>query len=79
MLVRFYAVGREVSGLDEWRSDASSLASLTEELGNRFGSRMERLVASSTLLIDGRRHRSTDDLELSESDVVDLLPPFAGG
>lgn len=79
MLVRFYAVGREVSGLDEWRSDAASVSALTEELSARFGERMRRLVDSSTLLIDGRRHRSTDDLALAETDVVDLLPPFAGG
>ena len=79
MLVRFYAVGREISGLDEWRSDAASVAALTEELGAHFGDRMRRLVDSSTLLIDGRRHRSTDDLALATTDVVDLLPPFAGG
>ena len=79
MLVRFYAVGREVSGLDEWRSDATTVSALTEELGTRFGDRMRQLVDSSTLLIDGRRHRSTDAHALAETDVVDLLPPFAGG
>lgn len=79
MLVRFYAVGREISGLDEMTSEALSLPALAQELGARFGDRMARLVASSTLLLDGRRFRSEDDVAVGESDVVDLLPPFAGG
>lgn len=79
MLVRFYAVGREVAGLDEWRSNAATLPALTEELGVRFGARMSTLVQSSTLLHNGRRYRSDDALELTGDDVIDLLPPFAGG
>jgi molybdopterin converting factor small subunit len=79
MLVRFYAVGRELAEVDEVRLAVSTFAELAAELQLRFGSRMTDLAAASTLLLDGTRHRISDDVVLTETDVVDLLPPFAGG
>lgn len=79
MLVRFYAVGREIAGVDECRIDATSFSALAKALESRFGARMVRLTDASTLLLDGTRHRIVDEVALSDSDVVDLLPPFAGG
>lgn len=79
MLVRFYAVGREIAGVDEARFDVTSFQSLATSLRAQFGERMARLAEASTLLLDGTRHRITDDVELVDGDVVDLLPPFAGG
>lgn len=79
VLVRFYAVGREISACNEAQFGVGSLAELGPALHARFGDRMARLVEASTLLIDGARHHIGDDLALSETDVVDLLPPFAGG
>lgn len=79
MLVRFYAVGREIAGVDEARFDVRSFQSLAASLHAQFGERMARLAGASTLLLDGTRHRITDEVELSDGDVVDLLPPFAGG
>ena len=79
VLVRFYAVGRELAGVDEVRLAVSTFADLAAELQMRFGSRMTDLAAASTLLLDGTRHHISDDVVLKETDVVDLLPPFAGG
>ncbi len=79
MLVRFYAVAREIAQGEELRLDVTSLPELSATLGERFGERMARLVASSTFLHDGTRHRATDPLALGVDDTVDLLPPFAGG
>ena len=79
MLVRFYAVGRELAGVNEARFGVSNFAELAEALESRLGARMAELTSASTLLLDGTRHRITDDVPLAESDVVDLLPPFAGG
>ena len=79
MLVRFYAVGRELAGVDEAHLAASTFTELALTLHARFGQRMTELAAVSTLLLDGTRHRISDDVVLTETDVVDLLPPFAGG
>lgn len=79
MHVRFYAVGREIAGCSEAEFAATSCAELAIALESRFGPRMAQLAAASTLLLDGTRHRIGDDVVLKESDVVDLLPPFAGG
>ncbi len=79
MLVRFYAVGRELTGVDEVRLTAATFTELASELQLRFGARMTELAAASTLLLDGTRHRIGDEVVLTEADVVDLLPPFAGG
>lgn len=79
MLLRFYAVGREISGTDEARFEVASFADLAIALDAQFGERMARLAAASTLLLHGTRHRISDDVTLAAADVVDLLPPFAGG
>lgn len=79
MLVRFYAVGREIAGCSEAHFDVTSCGELAQALEVRFGARMGRLVEASTLLLDGVRHRSSNAVTLTESDIVDLLPPFAGG
>jgi len=79
MQVRFYAVGREIAGVDEARFDVDSFDALASALQARFGERMARLAEASTFLRDGSRHRITDEVALSDADVVDLLPPFAGG
>lgn len=79
MQVRFYAVGREVAGVESMTSDAATVRELAIELGARYGERMTRLVDASTLLHNGVRRSSRDDVALLPTDTVDLLPPFAGG
>lgn len=79
MLVRFHAVGRELAGVESLSSDAPTIAALSLELGARYGERMARLVAASTLLHNGIRRSATDDVPLADGDTVELLPPFAGG
>jgi molybdopterin converting factor small subunit len=79
VLVRFYAVGRELAGVHEARLAVSNFADLAAELQSSYGTRMSELVAASTLLLNGTRYRITDGVALADRDVVDLLPPFAGG
>ncbi len=79
MLVRFYAVAREIAGCGEITLSAASIPELSAQLEQLYGERMARLVAASTLLHDGVRHRATDEVELAADDTVDVLPPFAGG
>ena len=79
MLVRFYAVGREIAGVDELRLGATDITELAAALEAAFGARMGLLAAAATLLHNGTRYRTSDVYTFADDDVVDLLPPFAGG
>lgn len=79
MLVRFYAVGREISGRTEYRSEAGDPATLRTELEGQFGTRMGQLFDASSLMFAGKRIKPTDAVIFGTDDVIDLLPPFAGG
>lgn len=79
MLVRFYAVGREITGTNEREFDSTSITDLVSALIGEFGERMRALLEASTLLIDGERHTVQSSLALKPHSIVDVLPPFAGG
>lgn len=79
MQVRFYAVGREIAGLNEHRSSASDVAGLRADLEQTYGSRMAALFDASSLLFKGERLSTDSAMRFDDHDVVDLLPPFAGG
>ena len=79
MRVRFYAVGREIAGRNEHDSDASNLHELRADLVTNFGNRMGQLFDASSLLHDGQRLTPGTRTAFTADDVVDVLPPFAGG
>lgn len=79
MIVRFYAIGREISGRNEYTAVAGTVAELRTELESGFGQRMAQLFDASSLLYRGRRLQNDSDVSFETDDVVDLLPPFAGG
>lgn len=79
MLVRFYAVGREIAGCTEYRASATDARSLRAELEAAFGARMGQLFDAASLMSGGRRIAADDAVTWTDSDEVDLLPPFAGG
>lgn len=79
--IRLFAAAREIAGTAELRLEANSVAGLCEQLVERFGADLERLLPVCSLLIDGRvvRIRDHADLALSPEATIDILPPFAGG
>ena len=79
MRVRFYAVGREIAGRNEHESNADTLDALRADLVANFGNRMGQLFDASSLLHEGQRLRPDSKVAFRGDDVVDLLPPFAGG
>lgn len=79
MHVRFYAVGREIAGCTEYTSAATSVTELRADLETRFGARMAQLFDASSVLHAGQRLGSDSQIIIGSDDVVDLLPPFAGG
>ena len=79
MLVRFYAVGREIAGCNEYRANATDIPSLRAELVQQFGNRMGQLFDAASLMSGGRRLEPGNTTQWGTDDLVDLLPPFAGG
>jgi len=77
--LRYWAAAREAAGHAEERLDASSAADLRAQLAAR-GGRLAAITAISTLLLaDGSRLAAGSDRPLGDGDVVEVLPPFAGG
>src|SRR3954451_22201089 len=74
--VRYWAGARAAAGTDEERLVAGSTADVVAALTGR-GGELARVVALSSLLVDGRVVR--ESVALTEGQVVEVLPPFAGG
>lgn len=83
VLVRFWASARAAAGVAEEHVDTPgpiSLCELVERLG-RDRSELRRVLGVCSVLV-GERPAGTADragLRVSPGDVVEFLPPFAGG
>ena len=77
LLVRYYAGAAAAAGRPEEKVQATDLAELRAALVERHGARMERILAASSLLVEGVVARG--DVDLPAGCTVEVLPPFAGG
>ena len=79
--LHYWAGAKAAAGVDEEAVEASSVAAALEAArGRRKDLRFERVLAVSSILVDGQLAR-TEDLgaTLTQSVRVEILPPFAGG
>jgi molybdopterin synthase sulfur carrier subunit len=74
--VRFWAGARAAAGRDEESLHADRLGDLVRQLAHRSPALAE-VVSVSSLLVDGLVSPPTR--VLVDGDVVEVLPPFAGG
>jgi sulfur-carrier protein len=79
--LHYWAGAKAAAGVEEEAVEAASIAAalhLARE--RRKDLRFERVLAVSSILVDGQLAR-TEDLEelLSQPVRVEILPPFAGG
>lgn len=80
VLVRYFAGAAAAAGLTEEKVTVpvgSTLAVLVEELVDRHGPGLARVLAAASFLLD----EVTGDAgrPLHDGALVDVLPPFAGG
>jgi molybdopterin synthase sulfur carrier subunit len=75
VLVRYWAGAQRAAGRAEERLAASSVGELRDVLAARPG--FAEISAVASMLVD--EVAATDATPLSDGDVVDVLPPFAGG
>ena len=73
---RLFAAAAEAVGANETTVNAPTVAALRAALSAR-GPEAPRVIAQCAILRNGER--LGDDSALIEGDLVDVLPPFAGG
>lgn len=81
--LRYWAAAKEAAGLADEPYEAATLAEALETARERHSGRprFAEVLARSSFLVDGapvgvRDHTS---VILTDGDVVEVLPPFAGG
>ena len=75
--VRYFAAAAEAAGRQGESLAASTIEELRALMVDRHGERLERVLTSCSLLVDGVA--AEPSTEVGEATVVDVLPPFAGG
>ena len=74
--VRYWAGARAAAGVDDEVVAAESVTQVVTLLGERTPA-LAPVLALSSLLVDGLVVRG--DLALRDGQVLEVLPPFAGG
>jgi len=73
--VRYWAGARRAAGRDSEEFHAADVAELLELVGSR-SPELKRVVSASSVLVNAVH---SGGRPLASGDVIDILPPFAGG
>lgn len=76
MRVRYFAAAAEAAGRDEETREETSLATLRSALVADHPA-LSDILPRCAVLVDGVR--TDTDAQLADADLIDILPPFAGG
>ncbi|MBA2694384.1 MAG: MoaD/ThiS family protein [Ornithinimicrobium sp.] len=76
--LRYFAAAAEAAGTAQETVIGADVAGVLADAVDRHGPRLAHVVAHSSLLLDGR-YVQDRNVSLAEGDVLDVLPPFAGG
>ncbi len=80
--VRYWAAAKDAAGVSEQRVTADTLAAvLAAVTASDDRAWLRAVIARSSFLVDGASvgRRAADTVELRDGDVIEVLPPFAGG
>jgi molybdopterin synthase sulfur carrier subunit len=79
--LHYWAGAKAAAGVDEEAVEAASVAAALEVARDRRKDlRFERVLAVSSILVDGQLARTEDlDATLTQPVRVEILPPFDGG
>lgn len=75
--IRYFAAAAEAAGRAEESVSAMTVGELRALLSERHGADLARVLTRCAILVNGER--SEDTAAVGTGDVVDVLPPFAGG
>ena len=80
--MRYWAAAKDAAGVAEQTFDADTLASALFQAAQKDGAgRLREVLARSSFLIDGDPvgRRAAESVALSDGNVIEVLPAFAGG
>ncbi len=75
--IRYWAGARAAAGTAEEPFDATTVQEALDGATARRDESFAQVLAASSLLVEGVRARPATTL--SDGDVIEVLPPFAGG
>jgi sulfur-carrier protein len=79
--MRYWAAAKDAAGIAEQQLTADTLATALSLAGINGGAQLKAVLDRSSFLIDGNPvgRRAADSVELADGNVIEVLPPFAGG
>jgi sulfur-carrier protein len=80
--VRYWAAAKDAAGVPEQRISADTLAAaIAAVTGSDDRDRLRAVIARSSFLVDGTPvgRRAAETVQLRDGNVIEVLPPFAGG
>ncbi|HYK26731.1 MAG TPA: MoaD/ThiS family protein [Streptosporangiaceae bacterium] len=80
--LRYWAAAKDAAGAAEQRVSADTLAAaLAAATGPDGGGKLKLVLPRCSFLIDGAPVglRAADSVLLADGNVIEVLPPFAGG
>lgn len=75
--IRYFAAAAEAAGREAEALEAGTVGELRAAMVRRHGGDLERVLRRCAVLVSGVR--AEDAAAVGADDVVDVLPPFAGG
>lgn len=77
--VKFYAAARQFAKTKEIKLQVKNKFELESEFKKIGDLDLTNLAQISTFLVNGKRHSLNEITEIFETDIIEVLPPFAGG
>lgn len=79
--VRYWAAARAAAGTSSDVVEAATLADALGQLRDRYGERLTAVLSVCAFVVDGDPVGARDHaaVPLAGAELVDVLPPFAGG
>lgn len=79
--LRYWASARAAAGTDHDDVDAATLADALEQARTRHGERLAQVLTVCSFVVDGEPVGARDHaaVRVDAAELVDVLPPFAGG
>jgi molybdopterin converting factor small subunit len=77
--IKFFAAARQFANTKEVNLDVKGKLDLITEFQKLGDSDLTKLAQISTFLINGKRFSLNEINDISDTDVIEVLPPFAGG
>ena len=75
----FFASAKQVAGVTEKKFEISSIEDLKNQLIELGGPKLVRIIEVSSILSNGQKINIFDYSQLKNDQILEVLPPFAGG